>query len=90
MGLERIASILQGKSSNYDTDAFTPLFDAVQSEVGCAPYTGLVGEADAAQGHLDTAYRVVADHLRTLSFAIGECVSERLCATLSLFVSCSH
>lgn len=35
MGLERIVAVLQGKSSNYDTDLFTPLLDRI-SEVGCA------------------------------------------------------
>ncbi|KAJ8605847.1 hypothetical protein CTAYLR_000523 [Chrysophaeum taylorii] len=66
MGFERLASILQKKMSNYDTDVFTPLFDAIQKEAGCAGYEGLL-EADR-----DVAYRVVADHVRTLSFAIAD------------------
>ncbi|KAJ1403085.1 alanyl-tRNA synthetase, partial [Ochromonadaceae sp. CCMP2298] len=72
MGLERLTSILQDKSSNYDTDVFTPLFNAIHESVGGAPYAGLLGAADAQQDFRDTAYRVVADHLRTLTFAIAD------------------
>ena len=61
MGFERVVSVLQGKSSNYDTDIFTPILDRLVEVTGC-PYEG-----DAA-----VAMRVIADHLRTLSFAIGD------------------
>jgi len=72
MGLERITSILQDKRSNYDTDVFVPIFEAMHQQIGCGPYSGKVGREDAAQGHTDMAYRVIADHVRTLCFAIAD------------------
>lgn len=71
MGLERVSSILLGKMSNYDTDVFTRIFDAIGKLVpGLRPYSGLVGEED--KDLVDMAYRVVADHIRTLTFAITD------------------
>ena len=65
MGFERVASILQGKHSNYDTDVFMPLISAVSALSGRA-YDPEKAPEDAV------AMRVVADHLRTLSFAIAD------------------
>jgi hypothetical protein len=71
MGFERIVSVLQDRESNYDTDVFAPLLEAIAAAPGVgAPYARRVGAADADLR--DTAYRVIADHARTLTFAIAD------------------
>jgi len=70
MGLERIASVLMDMNSNYDTDLFSKIFDAIQEACGCRAYTGKVGAEDT--DNVDMAYRVVADHIRNLTVAITD------------------
>ncbi|KAI0107340.1 tRNA synthetases class II (A)-domain-containing protein [Hypoxylon sp. NC0597] len=70
MGFERLVSALQNKDSNYATDIFTPLFEKIQEVAGARPYTDKYGKDDV--DGIDTAYRVVADHIRLLAFAISD------------------
>ncbi|KAK2513377.1 Aars2 [Columba livia] len=70
MGLERLVTVLQNKRSNYDTDLFTPILDAIHKGCGGPRYQGLVGDADV--GCVNMAYRVVADHVRTLCVCITD------------------
>lgn len=70
MGYERVVSALQNTTSNYTTDCFTPLFARIRDVGQARPYTDKYGKEDV--DGIDTAYRVVADHIRTMSFAIAD------------------
>ncbi|MFA6176377.1 MAG: alanine--tRNA ligase, partial [Phycisphaerae bacterium] len=65
MGLERITRVLQGKTSNYDTDVFGAIIGATEKLAG-KKYTAKL------EDKTDIAFRVIADHLRTLVFAITD------------------
>ncbi len=67
MGFERLCMALQDKKSNYDTDIFTPFINKI-SELSGKKYTGNY-ELTAKS---DIAMRVVADHLRAVSFAVAD------------------
>ncbi len=72
MGFERICAVLQNKNSNYDTDIFTPLIHKI-SELSNKPYSSSLQSTNQnQQSDIDTAMRVIADHIRTLTFAIGD------------------
>ena len=66
MGFERLVSVLQGKSSNYDTDLWAPIFESIRSTCDAPAYGGSM----EARG--DIAYRVIADHVRCLTAAISD------------------
>jgi len=84
MGFERVTAMIQGTKnftdfsrpiSNYETDVFRPIFDEIEKLSGkrygsTLPKAGSTGEND--QEKIDVAFRVIADHIRTLSFAIAD------------------
>ena len=63
MGFERLCMAVQGKTSNYDTDVFTPIINRIAE---------LSGIAYGAGNESDVAMRVIADHLRTIAFSITD------------------
>lgn len=65
MGFERLCMALQGKSSNYDTDVFTPLIEKVE-EISGKKYEGKL------EDEKDIAIRVIVDHIRAVAFAIAD------------------
>ncbi|MCE7933756.1 MAG: alanine--tRNA ligase [Chlorobi bacterium CHB2] len=65
MGFERICALVQGKSSNYDTDVFMPLLQEI-SRIAGKPYSGGLDDRPSI------AMRVLADHVRTVAFAVAD------------------
>jgi alanyl-tRNA synthetase len=68
MGLERITAVIQGKLSNYDTDLFAPILDAIGERAG-RKYGATLEEPP------DVSMRVIADHLRAMTFLIADGVA---------------
>jgi alanyl-tRNA synthetase len=63
MGFERLVRVIQCKSSNYDSDVFTPMIDKISS---------MTGVEYGKEERLDIAMRVIADHIRAISFTIAD------------------
>ncbi len=63
MGFERLVRAIEGKSSNYDTDVFKPYLDKLSQ---------LSGREYGQEERIDIAFRVIADHIRAVAFAIGD------------------
>ena len=85
MGFERLCMAIQGKTSNYDTDVFTPLINFIAKEAGVTYSENLTGEPSPSLrlprassgergqgGEVQVAIRVMADHIRAVSFAIAD------------------
>src|SRR5207302_1640 len=84
MGFERVTGIMQCTKnftdftrvvSNYETDIFRPIFDELQRLSGkkydsTLPESGTIGHTE--QEKIDVAFRVIGDHVRTVSFAIAD------------------
>lgn len=70
MGFERLVYVLQNKRSTYDTDLFTPILAEIRRLTGMRPYQGRFGNSDT--DGIDTAYRIVADHVRALTVILSD------------------
>ncbi|HRX94501.1 MAG TPA: alanine--tRNA ligase, partial [Chitinophagaceae bacterium] len=64
MGLERLVRVMQGKTSNYDTDIFTGTISGIEKITG--------KKYDAGDSKQAIAFRVIADHIRAISFTIAD------------------
>ena len=71
MGFERLVRVLQGKQSNYDSDVFTPLIQKIE-ELSALRYKPEEEDKHKKQQLINIAMRVIADHIRTISFSIAD------------------
>jgi alanyl-tRNA synthetase len=72
MGFERLCMALQGKTSNYDTDVFTPLIEKVEQITRLKYTSNEVKNISEEQNKTNIAIRVIVDHVRAVAFAIAD------------------
>ncbi|PIF33188.1 alanyl-tRNA synthetase [Flavobacterium sp. 9] len=72
MGFERLCMALQGKTSNYDTDVFTPLIEKLEQITGFTYTSNEIKNISEEQNKTNIAIRVVVDHVRAVAFAIAD------------------
>jgi len=72
MGFERLCMALQGKTSNYDTDVFTPLIEKVEQITGLKYTSNEVKYISEEQNKTNIAIRVIVDHVRAVAFTIAD------------------
>ncbi|MEP6931094.1 MAG: alanine--tRNA ligase [Flavobacterium sp.] len=72
MGFERLCMALQGKTSNYDTDVFTPLIEKVEQITGLKYTSDEIKNISEEQNKTNIAIRVIVDHVRAVAFAIAD------------------
>jgi alanyl-tRNA synthetase len=72
MGFERLCMALQGVTSNYDTDVFTPLIQKVEQITGLKYTSNEIQNISEEQNKTNIAIRVVVDHVRAVAFAIAD------------------
>ena len=72
MGFERLCMALQAKTSNYDTDVFTPLIEKVAQITGLKYTSNEIKNISEEQNKTNIAIRVIVDHVRAVAFAIAD------------------
>lgn len=72
MGFERLCMAMQGVTSNYDTDVFTPLIEKVEQITGLKYTNNEIKDITEEQNKINIAIRVIVDHVRAVAFAIAD------------------
>ncbi len=72
MGFERLCMAMQGVTSNYDTDVFTPLIEKIEAITGLKYTSNEIKNIDETQNKTNIAIRVIVDHVRAVAFAIAD------------------
>jgi alanyl-tRNA synthetase len=72
MGLERLASVIQGVNTNFEIDIFVPIVKAIESYGGVRKATSEVGGRGSAQGAARSRVNAIADHIRAVTFCISD------------------